>query len=216
MAVGFLSTSHPVTPAKAGDERVSLVSIKAHPVVTCTGTSRVKCKIFPMSRKSTGPRVRIRLAFCLALLSSIVNLSGTVARAEDDVVSVPSGDTQMNAAIEKARSGLDGFWNKFANPAANEETFTIKLKLSDGEHDEHFWCDQIQGTKDSATCAIANDPEFVKTVHYGQRIEVDAKLITDWFYVKNGKIMGGQTIRVLLPRLPADQAADLRARLSPE
>ena len=136
--------------------------------------------------------------------------------AEDRVVGVPSDDSEMNAAIEKARAALPRFWEKLVNSSGGEEGFAVKLKLSDGENDEHFWCNNIQGNSQSATCVIDNDPEFVKTVQAGQRVAIDNRLITDWMYLRGDRIFGGETIRVLLRYLPPDEASALSARLSEE
>jgi uncharacterized protein YegJ (DUF2314 family) len=43
-------------------------------------------------------------------------------------------------------------------------------------------------------------------VNEGQRIDVDPKLISDWMYMLNGKIKGGETIRVIIPTLSKDEA----------
>lgn len=150
-------------------------------------------------------------AFLFTLQSQLIT---DAFAAEDKTVAVDSENAEMNAAISKARASIAGFWDKLSNHAANEEGFAVKLKLSDGTNTEHFWCGTILGTPADTTCVIDNAPEAVKTVQFGQRIPIDADLISDWMYLRDGRIVGGETIRVLLNYLPPEEASDLRARLS--
>ncbi|UXN68175.1 DUF2314 domain-containing protein (plasmid) [Devosia neptuniae] len=138
----------------------------------------------------------------------------TPALAEDQVVDVPRDDAQMNAAMDKARAALPEFWARFADPAANEADFSLKLGISDNVGTEHFWCGEIEGDAKAATCVIANEPVNVHTVAYGERVAVDPEIISDWLYYRDGKIVGGETIRVLLPRLEKKEAAAMRALLA--
>jgi uncharacterized protein YegJ (DUF2314 family) len=50
----------------------------------------------------------------------------------------------------------------------------------------------------------------VKTVKLGQRYEFTAETISDWTFKRNGKLVGNETMRVLLPRMPEEQAAVYR------
>ena len=146
------------------------------------------------------------LVFVLAL--------ATPTLGEDQVVDVPRDDAQMNAAMDKARAALPDFWARFADPAANEADFSLKLGISDDVDTEHFWCGEIEGDANSATCVISNEPVNVHTVSYGERVAVDPEIISDWLYYRDGKIVGGETIRAILPRLEKKEAAAMRALLA--
>jgi uncharacterized protein YegJ (DUF2314 family) len=134
--------------------------------------------------------------------------------AEDQVVDFASDDAEMNAAIDKARASLPEFWARFASPARNEADFALKLGISDDVGTEHFWCGEIEGDAEAASCVIANEPVNVHVVAYGERVTVDPEIISDWLYYRDGKIVGGETLRVMLPHLDKKAAADLRARLA--
>ena len=134
--------------------------------------------------------------------------------AEDQVVDVSSEDAAMNAAIDKARQSLPVFWEHFAAPAANEADFALKLGISDANGTEHFWCGDIEGDANMATCVIGNEPVHVFAVDYGERVDVDPAIISDWMYYRDDKIVGGETIRAILPHLDKKAAADLRAQLA--
>lgn len=135
------------------------------------------------------------------------------ALAEDVVIPFATDDAEMNAAIDKARASLPEFWSKFAAPAANEDDFSLKLGISDGSQTEHFWCGQIEGNAQDATCVIANEPIDVFTVAYGERVKVDPTEISDWLYYRDNKIVGAETLRVMLPHLEKKEAAAMRALL---
>lgn len=144
--------------------------------------------------------------FILALATPVV--------AEDKVVDVANDDVEMNAAIEQARSTLPGFWSRFADPAKNEDGFSLKLGITDSAGTEHFWCGEIEGDDKTATCVISNQPVYVHSVEYGERVAVDPEIISDWLYYRDGLIVGGETIRALLPRLDKKEAAALRTQLA--
>jgi uncharacterized protein YegJ (DUF2314 family) len=122
----------------------------------------------------------------------------------------------MNAAIAKARETLPVFWQHVMAGGPSESEHSLKLALSDGATIEHFWCGDLQGNSLAATCAIANEPEYVHTVRFGQRVEVDPSVISDWMYRRDGKIVGAETLRVIIPRLPKDEAEALSAMLATE
>lgn len=73
---------------------------------------------------------------------------------------------------------------------------------------------EIEGGAETATCVISNEPVNVHSVSYGERIAVDPEIISDWLYYRDGKIVGGETIRVILPRLEKKEAATMRALLA--
>jgi uncharacterized protein YegJ (DUF2314 family) len=161
--------------------------------------------------------VRI-LAFSL-LIAPV--LPGSVRSEEagaprDEVILFDADDPAMNAAIKKARNALPDFWKMFAAPGPDISDFALKLGISDGKMVEHFWCADIQGDAGKAKCAIANEPQNVFTVSNGQTIDVDAAIISDWMYRKNGKIVGGHTIRVMITRMGPEEAAQTRAMLADE
>jgi len=150
------------------------------------------------------------------LFAAAFALIACPAFAEDPVVNFSAADPVMNAAIAKARDSLPAFWARFKAPAANEADFTLKLGISDGTYTEHFWCAEIVGDARKATCVINNEPAQVFTVKFGERIDVDPAIISDWMYLRDGLIVGGETFRVIIDQMPKDQAAEYRAMLAEE
>ena len=167
-----------------------------------------------MRRKFLLTDILARLSVFSFTLVSLLVLNAPHALADDPVVSFSRDDPTMNAAIEKARSSLPVFWSKLADHAAEEGGFSLKIAISEGEETEHFWCGEIEGNAAKASCSISNEPQVVHSVSMGQRIDVDPKLISDWMYMLNGKIKGGETIRVIIPTLSKDEADYIRNLLA--
>ncbi|MCP4319652.1 MAG: DUF2314 domain-containing protein [Hyphomicrobiales bacterium] len=132
----------------------------------------------------------------------------------DEVVSVPSTDRQMNAAIKRARETLPIFWKANKRPTAGKHSFSLKVRITDGTSDEHFWLDKIGVTDGDIEGSINNEPRFVMTVKFGQRYKIPEKDISDWMYIQGGKIYGGFTLRAMLHRLSAADAARMKKELA--
>ena len=133
------------------------------------------------------------------------------------IIDVPSDDAEMNAAIAKARATLPKFWSSFRKPGNGEERFTLKVHFRvdrpGDPRDEHIWVDSIEPLASGRLAGrLANDPHDIDG-KFGDRVEFGSEQISDWMFMRNGKIVGGETIRVLLPRMPKSQADDLRKQL---
>lgn len=154
--------------------------------------------------------IRLPLMLLGALVAGVVFASGSLAEAprEERTVQVPEGDPEMGAAIAKARATLDVFWTALAAKAPGTETFSLKVEITDGIEVEHFLTSQVEQTADGRIFAnIDNYPQFVRNVTFGQRIEVPQADISDWMFWRDGKVVGGETLRVLLKRMTPDERA---------
>jgi uncharacterized protein YegJ (DUF2314 family) len=132
------------------------------------------------------------------------------AAPKDGVISVLSEDKDMNAAIEKARASIGVFWKSYDGPAANETDHALKVAISGNGTTEHFWLTRIRREGDKLSGVISNRPQSVTSVKLGQRYEFTAETVSDWTFKRNGKLVGNETMRALLPRMPQEQAAVYR------
>ena len=130
----------------------------------------------------------------------------------DPVVNIETADSEMASAIAKARATLPEFWTKLEQPGAGESDFSLKVAIEgrNASEVEHFWLTGISRKDGEITGTISNDPSTVKTVRRGQIYVVNPDKISDWLYKRNGKMVGNETMRPLLKRLPAQQAASYR------
>jgi uncharacterized protein YegJ (DUF2314 family) len=152
------------------------------------------------------------IAFGVSLLA-MINVPCQSQQFEDKTIRVESSDPEMNKVIEKARNGLSTFWVHYTNPGPGENGFALKVRLSEGSKHEHFWLIALEHRDELIFGKIANDPNVIHNVKNGQVIQVEPDRITDWMYLRDGKIVGNETLRPLLKRMPKAQADHFRAKL---
>lgn len=119
---------------------------------------------------------------------------------------------EMDAAITRARSEVDLFLAELANPTG--DSHAVKAAITDGDETEHFWINNLIYSDGKFMGTINNDPGLVKNVTIGQSWTVAKDEISDWTYMRDGKMYGNYTMRPLLKTLPPDQAAELEAMLA--
>lgn len=126
----------------------------------------------------------------------------------DKVTYVADDDPRMNAAMEKARATVKSFITALRSPKAGQSAFSIKMSFTDGGNTEHMWLTPVtfDGTKFTGT--VNNEPEKVKSVKMGQKVTVAPDKISDWMYIENRKLVGGETLRVLRAALTPAERAD--------
>jgi uncharacterized protein YegJ (DUF2314 family) len=121
---------------------------------------------------------------------------------QDRVTKVPADDPEMNAAIAKARDALPQFWRTFGKPEHGESDFSVKVRITDKKWTEHFWLTEIERKDGRTLGTINNDPEVVGNVKLGDRMPILEVDISDWLYMRDGKMVGNYTLRVLLKHMP--------------
>lgn len=137
--------------------------------------------------------------------------------ATAEVVQVPNSDATMDAAIAKAKATLPVFFARLAAPQPGDQSFAVKIRYpTKGANGEHIWASQVVEKDGMVTATISNQPEEIPDLKMGQRVTVPTDRITDWMYIRDSKIIGGQTIRAMLPFMPPAQAAQYKAMLAPE
>lgn len=139
-----------------------------------------------------------------------------VLYAGNEVFDISAADPEMNKAIKKAQDTLSSFWIHYRKPGKDERDFMLKVKIEDGSGVEHFWCGNIQVKNGSVYGDLWNNPEIVKNVSYGETIKIDPGKISDWMYYREGRIVGGFTIRVLLKYLDDAERKKYESILGPE
>ncbi|WP_208351819.1 YegJ family protein [Pseudaestuariivita rosea] len=154
----------------------------------------------------------------LILTAFILTISVTApVIAENPIVDFEQTDNQMNAAIAAAKSSLNVFESEYSYTATTADNFLLKIEVPTGPDgaSEHIWT-AVTGRQDNGdyTGILANQPvDF--DMNAGDPVSFPASMVSDWSYMKGGKLHGNYTTRVMLPHLPDDQAAGLRAMLAP-
>ena len=143
----------------------------------------------------------------MAALAVMLNSGCTKRPVVEQVVAVSADDAGMNAAIAKARATVGTFVTALRAPKKSQSRFAVKVRITDEDAHEHFWLSDVRYDGSEFSGKIANDPETVKTVEFGQAVTARPAEISDWMYVDHGKLVGGYTLRLLRDRLsPSDRA----------
>lgn len=132
---------------------------------------------------------------------------------DDSVVRVASDDPGMKAAISKARETSQQFITVLGAPQPNQSGLSVKQAVQDGEHTEHFWLSDVEFRDGRFYGNIANDPQLVHNVSFGQATSVAPGEISDWMYVEDGKLVGGYTIRAMRDAMSPEERQELDAGL---
>jgi uncharacterized protein YegJ (DUF2314 family) len=119
---------------------------------------------------------------------------------------------EMDAAIARARAEVDSFIAELQQPTG--EDHAVKAPITDGEQTEHFWLGDLTYRDGQFEGTIGNEPGMVKNVKFGQQWKVKKEEISDWMFMRDGKMHGNYTMRPLLKTMPADEAAELRSLLA--
>jgi uncharacterized protein YegJ (DUF2314 family) len=153
----------------------------------------------------------------IVLALSVLGLTGTpmlAQQAAPKVMSRPGEDAAMDAAIAKARASIATFWASLEKPKPEERGFSLKVKMptADGNF-EHIWVREITRKGDEITAQLANDPQNLPKLRSGSPIAFKESDVSDWLFMRNGKMVGNETMRPLLADMPPDIAAKYRAML---
>ena len=153
------------------------------------------------------------VAAALAVLGSP---TGTVsAQDRAPVIDLSSANAEMNAAIAKGRATLPAFWVSWETPKPAETGHSLKVRFANPKNNgEHIWMADVKRTADGGYSGrFANAPRDLPGRKAGEVALFREADITDWMFMRNGKIVGGETIRPLLKSLPKADADALRAKL---
>ena len=153
-----------------------------------------------------------RIGFGLASLLLAAAASPLPAAEPKEIFQVEASDPEMNTAKAKAVASLPTFYRALAAPAADEGEFMIKFDIVPGPEAEFVWANRLDRSSRPMTGILLNTPEH-SSAKPGDRVKIAEADIVDWTYRKSGVMQGGFTNRVLLGRMPADEAAAYRAYL---
>jgi uncharacterized protein YegJ (DUF2314 family) len=115
-----------------------------------------------------------------------------------------NGDLLQIAA--NARDTLPLFFRHLLRPAKDESDFSVKYPfradIGSGFSMEQLWLKNITFKDGVYYGVLANNPFYIASMKKDDTVSFSADEITDWMYVKNGKIVGGLSIKYLLEQIP--------------
>jgi uncharacterized protein YegJ (DUF2314 family) len=148
-------------------------------------------------------------------LIGLLTLSGSAAAAAapeklEPVYDVSRDDAEMNAAKARAIASLPEFYRHLASPEADESDFMIKFDVVPGDGVEYVWAAALDRSAEPMTGVLINQP-LHSDQQLGQRVPIAEADIVDWAYRRGRVMQGAYTHRVLLDRMPPEEAAAYRA-----
>jgi len=113
----------------------------------------------------------------------------------------------MDRASRKRAANARLFYGSAKGQKERDTVFEIKKGFIDGDKVEHLWIKRVTYDGKNFHGEIDNAPNEVSNVHLGEHVTVAPRDVTDWMFLKDGKLIGGYTTRVLYARLsPEDKA----------
>ena len=127
----------------------------------------------------------------------------------EPVYEVAADDAEMNAAIARGRASLPEFYGRLARPRAGDSDFMVKFDIDPTDHAEYVWAINLDRSATPMTGELINQPNNTAD-RLGDRVAIPADRVIDWGYRVGGVMQGNFTNRVLIARMPADEAAEFR------
>lgn len=130
----------------------------------------------------------------------------------DTLVEGGYDQAEMDAAMARARSEVDYFIAQLDKGDGTD--FFVKAPIEDNGRTEHFWLSDVTYAGGQFEGTIGNDPGIVDNVTYGQKWSIAKSNISDWMFMRDGKMHGNYTMRPLLKTLPKEEAERYKAMLA--
>jgi uncharacterized protein YegJ (DUF2314 family) len=135
----------------------------------------------------------------------------------ESVVAVGQNDAEILRIADEARGSLSVFFRHLTRAGAGEGDFSVKYPFAvdagSGADTEQMWLTRIRFRNGQYYGTLASTPVYISGMKKGDRVNFIADNITDWMYVKNGKIIGGQSVKCLLERTPEDRRNEAQNKL---
>ena len=132
-----------------------------------------------------------------------------------EMVQLDRADAELQRIAENARSTLPSFFRHLARPGADVHSFCIKYPFisDDGIVSEQLWLTGIRFKNGEYSGTLANAPRHLSKMKKGDTVSFSTDSITDWMYIREGKIIGGYSIKYLLEKTPEEQRSEEQRRL---
>jgi len=118
-------------------------------------------------------------------------------------------EAEMAAATQRAIDEVDAFIGELN--AGRSESHAVKAPIEDAGETEHFWLTGVTFADNKFTGTIDNEPGMVSNVTLGQEYTLGKTEISDWMYMRDGKLYGNYTMRPLLASMPEAEAERFRS-----
>ena len=132
--------------------------------------------------------------------------------AKTITIQIGQTDKEIAQIAEDARNTLPGFFRQLTRADAKEEHFCIKYPFKadegSGVNMEQVWLTGIHFKNGIYYGFLASAPRHLSGMKKGDKVMFDTDTVTDWMYVRGGRIIGGDSIKYLLRKIPEEQRSD--------
>jgi uncharacterized protein YegJ (DUF2314 family) len=135
---------------------------------------------------------------------------------EVTVMPVYQDDMEIVRIAEDARNTLPVFFRYLTGAGAGKDCYVKYPFLADedsGVDREQIWLTGIQFNSGRYFGVLTNAPRYLGGMKRGDRVIFEMDAITDWMYIRDGKITGGESIKYLLEKIPEDRRSDREREL---
>lgn len=146
------------------------------------------------------------------LLAVVILAYCSCSKTPETLIEGGYDEQEMEAAIARAQSEVDTFIAELSQ--GNGTDFAVKAPIEDEGKTEHFWLTDVVYRDGEFAGVIGNDPGIVGNVKFGQDWTIKKEEISDWMFMRDGKMHGNYTMRPLLKTLPEEEAAEMRSILA--
>jgi uncharacterized protein YegJ (DUF2314 family) len=123
----------------------------------------------------------------------------------DFTLRTESGEEELLAITRRARETLPDFISALEKPGPGEEGFRVKYPMPAGGEsgvvEEHIWLGDIVFRNGEYHGTVVSRPYYIAPLSAGDRIKFSIEKISDWMYLRDGRIVGGESIKYLIERI---------------
>jgi uncharacterized protein YegJ (DUF2314 family) len=156
----------------------------------------------------------VLLMLCLGL-TACGKANPVETRGDETIVGVSDEDAEMNIIIEKARKTVNVFIDELNDPETKAVNFSVKYPFETDDNSpyglEHIWLSDIEISNDKYCGTVANDPFYVSGIKLGDEVIFDINEISDWQYIEDGYLIGGESILYFYNRMSEQEKADFES-----
>lgn len=126
-------------------------------------------------------------------------------------------DAEMQAAAASALRDFRFFWREltweYRRIVPGLELAAVKMTFWDGEGTpapdsgeiEYMWVDEVDCDGLRIYGSLLNAPHHLQSVEQGDEVDLPLERLTDWMYVRNGRVCGGFTVNLIRRRMSASE-----------
>jgi uncharacterized protein YegJ (DUF2314 family) len=161
-----------------------------------------------------------RIKYLLILTALVTCCRGKAGGFVRDAVRPAGADDPALAEIaEQARQTLPEFLMRLQRPGKGERDFMVKVPFEvpagNGVAREFIWLAGIRYKDGLYYGTAVNRPLYIEGLEEGGAASFHAGDIADWMYFRDGKIVGGRSIKYLIETTPEiDRTGDMEYLLN--